>query len=619
VRPNEYYITADGKSTGAVTDGTLVGCDSDTTNHKLASITTGGSTLQIRDSVLGDGERVFTINDVTGSTARYVFFCHPTSTFPGAAVPLPSSDIGYMAVKYRQNKGGAFTADNQGSFLTISWNDVNNSATTDSPCHLKWNETSLAATQYSDNAEGQIHIPGHSASFGSGTISGLTADPANATWRTVEIIIIKSRGLVCFKDWNGTVRAYSLRGALDWDTRYPCFEWFVSNLATQIKYEVKAMWAAKATSIAANAAWKLYVDNILASVGEAGYGAPTEITTSNLDQFTGTTTNTSGVAAVKGAAGQDWISPWYTAVSGNAQYMHIDNNTLAAGWYNWFDNAAVRSDKVFASNNQRVRGKMAANGFIMILPVRLGTDGCVLAQIQNSNPIVIHSSTGFTETRTQRANTGSNQTISAGDDYEFTAIGRFFISTKAGVYVNHWLDTADVWTAKQDASHRLMGAAAYATGAGANIDEVEHYDLGASAWIPSKMTKSGTQTFATSGTWVQITSWVGVFTASGGVPTNIGIVVSNGLLAIGTPSGTKTINASVPFTGNTGGRANQIRIKKNGTVIATGSTVSTSSGTCTATASGQTITSEDSITVEMASTGASSGTITASTPYVEIV
>jgi hypothetical protein len=169
-----------------------------------------------------------------------------------------------------------------------------------------------------------------------------------------------------------------------------------------------------------------------------------------------------------------------------------------------------------------------------------------------------------------------------------------------------------------------MGISVWSNSSGAAIDEVEYTDLGSGYWLTQSMKKNGsTQTMPTSATWVTLKQFINNPAASGGALTQMGNVVSTTgsdletLKAFGAASG-RTVTASVPFTGNTGGRANQCRIKQNGTVIGTGSTVSTSSGTLTCTVSSVTVAEGDAFLIELASTGASSGTVTANTPTLTI-
>lgn len=135
------------------------------------------------------------------------------------------------------------------------------------------------------------------------------------------------------------------------------------------------------------------------------------------------------------------------------------------------------------------------------------------------------------------------------------------------------------------------------------------------AFAPSRMTKNGSQTWATSATWVNITPWTAVNT--GGyttvlADTNLDIVVQ------GTKAGA-TLAASVPFTGGSGSRTHTIRIVRvsDSAVIVTGSGVAANSGTCTASTTA-TVNDGERYKVMMNSSGANSGSVTTGTPSLTI-
>lgn len=125
---------------------------------------------------------------------------------------------------------------------------------------------------------------------------------------------------------------------------------------------------------------------------------------------------------------------------------------------------------------------------------------------------------------------------------------------------------------------------------------IEKISLGAAlvwqavTFLPSGMTKNGTQNFTTS--WALLTGWTADTANYPG-----STVVSNALQVQGGKTDA-TISVSLPFTGSfTQGHI--ARIKLNGAVIATGPSNGASSGTMTATASNVTLADGDDVTVEV--------------------
>ncbi|MGF0289853.1 hypothetical protein ACQR3X_25570 [Rhodococcus ruber] len=110
------------------------------------------------------------------------------------------------------------------------------------------------------------------------------------------------------------------------------------------------------------------------------------------------------------------------------------------------------------------------------------------------------------------------------------------------------------------------------------------------SFAPSGMTKSGTQTFTSAGAWMLVTGWSADTTNYPG-----STVVSNGLDVQGA-KGAATVSVSLPYTGSFT-NAHTARILKNGTVVATGTPVSTANGTMTASWSGAVV-DTDVFTVE---------------------
>ncbi|NCL74276.1 hypothetical protein [Rhodococcus sp. YH1] len=109
-------------------------------------------------------------------------------------------------------------------------------------------------------------------------------------------------------------------------------------------------------------------------------------------------------------------------------------------------------------------------------------------------------------------------------------------------------------------------------------------------FLPSRMTKTGTQNFTTS--WALLTGWTADTANYPG-----STVVSNALQVQGGKSGA-TITASLPYTGSFT-NPHTARILLNGSVIATGTANSAASGTMTATATDVTLADGDDITVEV--------------------
>lgn len=107
---------------------------------------------------------------------------------------------------------------------------------------------------------------------------------------------------------------------------------------------------------------------------------------------------------------------------------------------------------------------------------------------------------------------------------------------------------------------------------------------------PSGMNKVGTQNFVTAGAWMLVTGWSADTTNYPG-----STIVSNGLDVQGSKA-SATVNVSLPYTGSFS-NAHTARILKNGVVVATGTPVSTNSGTMTASWSGSVV-DTDVFTVE---------------------
>lgn len=109
-------------------------------------------------------------------------------------------------------------------------------------------------------------------------------------------------------------------------------------------------------------------------------------------------------------------------------------------------------------------------------------------------------------------------------------------------------------------------------------------------FLPSRMTKTGTQNFTTS--WALLAGWTADTANYPG-----STVVSNALQVQGGKTGA-TISVSLPYTGSFT-NPHTARILVNGSVVATGAGNSASSGTMTATASSVTLADGDDVTVEV--------------------
>ncbi|MFX0581172.1 hypothetical protein [Nocardia nepalensis] len=105
---------------------------------------------------------------------------------------------------------------------------------------------------------------------------------------------------------------------------------------------------------------------------------------------------------------------------------------------------------------------------------------------------------------------------------------------------------------------------------------------------PSGMTKNGTQ--SSSSSWTQVTGW------SADTANYPGSTVSSNALVSQGGKASATVSASVAWTGGTFGNSIQVRVKQNGTVIATGTTATSSPSTASATV---TVGNGDLITVEV--------------------
>lgn len=126
--------------------------------------------------------------------------------------------------------------------------------------------------------------------------------------------------------------------------------------------------------------------------------------------------------------------------------------------------------------------------------------------------------------------------------------------------------------------------------------EVQKASLGdaliwqAVTFLPSRMTKTGTQSITAS--WTTVAGWSPDTTNYPG-----STVVSNALQAQG-PKTDATITASLPFTGGFS-YPRRVRILVNGVVVATGPEVAAMSGTLTATTSPIGVLEGDDVTVEV--------------------
>ncbi|HEX2616653.1 MAG TPA: hypothetical protein VHL57_03870 [Flavobacteriales bacterium] len=611
VQPRQMYFNADDYSVGTFPSGSVTADGL----YKIGFANPGTTvTPRIRLSGLGDSEKVLTFDESSAATtALYALFCSLSST---SSFLQPVSDLSYVSFKWRELSYGAFTTTNtSNSAIMGAWNDPNNSSTADTPCHIKGNYSLMRVTQYSDAAEAPIWVTGNtSVSDGGVTIGG--TDPANG-WRNMEMVLCAARGLIVIKDWMGNVYPYSTRGAQDFGPKFPFFEWYIGgSMANAHRFELKEMRGNDTTSLTpGNYKW---INNILTAAGEQNFGGPTPATSSVIDLFTRPDTPVSQ-ANLKGAAGQDWISPWKDTTSGNSQFLSIKTNALSAGWGGWFDCSGVRGDYIFPGNNQEVHATAGSSLGVIMLPIWLGTDGCVMMYAAAGNSMAPQTSTGFTETRST-VGSGSNAAnpLTSGADYMIRGVGRFALTYQAGVLMGSWLDSANART--RDANHRRMGAAIYQStgGTATGALDVTHVPLADDYFCNAKMVKNGSsQAFTTS--WAVLTPMVVVNSATASVPDWSSVLSgSNGLYAIGSRTNVRA-TASVPYTGNTSARSVQCRIKQNATVIATSSALTTATGTLTCQAD-VTVASEDVFTIEIITNNATgTGSASATTPSLTLI
>lgn len=607
VEPNQIEFDADWHNIGTLPTGSLI-----KSGHKIG-YANPGTTVTPRIRLSGhDSDQVLTFDENSAaSTSLYAFIMDPTSTTT-ALVPV-SDDICYVSFKYREVSWGSFTtapSNFNSCVICGAWTDVNSFSTTDTPTHMKHMRDQMLASQYTDGSESAIAIEPNgvgTADYANGKVTGLT-DPGNG-WRTVRMVLVKGRGLIVHQDWNGTTRAFSLRGARDWDTRFPFFEWYVANLSNVRRFELKALKGASTSAVQANSGWLAWVNQILAAAGESDLTtAPIAITqgSSYLDLFTGPDTPNTN-AAIKGTLGPKIMTPAHSAVSGNVQFMIRNSNNAQGGWNNW-DSGCAYPGKVFPGNNQRIRGKIINNSSIHMLPLSLGDDGGVVASYWNSNVCQIMTmASNQLGSRTARVN-GPSLTYAANDDLEFDCVGRSYIIKKNGIYQCVWTDTGNLRS--RDASHCQVGVNIYSTAAGQGYQECEWTPLPDNHFVPQQATKSGGTWPATTTTFVQVTGWTKTNTT-----TYLGLPLSSDKMKI---YGTKTavpVSISIPYTGSTSGRAHQARLVRvsDSAVVATSNTASTgTSGTCTI-STNLDFTSEEEYRVEVNCNGSGPGTIGSAT------
>lgn len=157
------------------------------------------------------------------------------------------------------------------------------------------------------------------------------------------------------------------------------------------------------------------------------------------------------------------------------------------------------------------------------------------------------------------------------------------------------------------------GALTASATAGASLALVGQGALSATAngaewFMPSGMTKNGTQAWPTTSTWVTVTNW----TANTGTYPGSTVTANHRLL----PQGSKpnaTVHAEVAFSGGFFSRTHTIRLvnQNDGTVVATGTGVNGTAGTCTVTANNVDLSVHTAFGVQMNSSGDGSGNVTA--------
>lgn len=390
-------------------------------------------------------------------------------------------------------------------------------------------------------------------------------------------------------------------GISAYDCRYPCCEIYYNNAPTDPRAKVHFF---KATSQAG---------------GATGFPAdPVDIVSMYLGPtvaWPGSLNLTDLFNRVNSAdLGADYTPP-------NINSMKIVSNRADPTNLN-VTCCEVRNDKSFRSNNHKVT--LVAGGsvtnVIVVPSVRSASDAQVYGWVQVGAAFAIYTSATYAFTPATSRATGVSATAAVGDSFALEAVNDFYILRQNGVAVVIWNDAnGAVYGANVNASHRDCVVAHYSAAAGAGVDTATWVDLADTLFYPSRMTKNGTLAWAVNATFADITAWLPVNDA-----TYTSHVVTPVLSVITSKTGA-TLAASIPYTGSTAGRTHIVRIVRtrlaNGTadstVIATGANVTTAAGTATVSATANVLAGEQ-YKVQMQGSGATNGTITATTPTFTI-
>lgn len=365
------------------------------------------------------------------------------------------------------------------------------------------------------------------------------------------------------------------------------------------------------------AAWGMYVDS---SHRQWGIGIGTNGTTTRgmIDSVVGVTVGVPPVPpysddfqTINGSIAQDdnwqsWSAYPVRTISGRAEASTTSNWAVAS--YSWpmrTDNHKISAVYVSPVNNFAALLYVRSNNAHQVIAYTIDTGGSS-AIYGNTNVWAGPGGTIYGQSVIDWAN---------GDTATLEAIGNAYILRKNGIAQIIWYDAdGSVWGANVNAAHRDVGIGFLNNGSmGPGWDSVFADDLPSDYFLPSQMTKSGTQAWATSATWTDITTWTAVNDA-----TNTSVLAAPGLVVLTTKT-SAVLYAAVAYTGSTAGRQHAIRIVRisDSAVVATGGITTDVAGLCTVVVN-QNIVAGESYKVQMNSDGASAGTITATTPYFSI-
>lgn len=328
------------------------------------------------------------------------------------------------------------------------------------------------------------------------------------------------------------------------------------------------------------------------------------------------------------AVGTGGLGSSYTLVG---LKMRIFSNAAQAASYNNTGCAAYRNDAVYRTDNHRVSVTLASGtlGWPMMPHVRASTaGGGMLAYIANSNTLAFYQTTalGNTGSATQRGTGGTAPTtaadMQAGTIWSHEALGplgkSFYIVRKNGILWHYWNDTSSQFTGV-GSSNRVPVVSSYSTNDGSGgHDFIRWEDFPLNYTLPTKMTKSGTLAWDITGSFADITTWTAVNTSTSNLPTFTTILGTNSLTVMGNKTGA-SFAASIPYTASTAGRTHIIRVVRvsDSAVIATSSNFTNTADTVILNATADVVSGEQ-YKLQMQGSGASNGTITATTPTFTI-